>query len=131
MAPDITGGAVSTTVTTRPAETPTLPAASRATAVSVRTPGDTVVVSQSSVYGAAVTSAPTSTPSTRNRTPATPTSSVAVAATVTRPVRLAAALGVVRETDGGVMSGAAAVVKVTSVDTPRLPAASRERRRTW
>src|SRR6185295_270204 len=66
-------------------DTPTFPAPSRAAAARVWAPSDSEVESQLRVYGADVSSAPTDAPSTRNRTPATPTLSVALAATGTVP----------------------------------------------
>src|SRR5438128_134778 len=125
VTPDSTGGVVSAaTVTLTPAETVTLPAASRATAVSVWDPAAEVDVFQAALYGATVSSAPILTPSTRNCTPATPTLSAAVAETVTVPDTVAPTTGAVIDTVGGVPSS---VVKVKSPDVARLPAASRER----
>ena len=65
------GGAAFDTVTVTPADVVVLPAASRATAVSVCDPSVTVVVSQLIEYGDIVSAAPTCTPSTKNRTPTT------------------------------------------------------------
>jgi hypothetical protein len=82
-----------------------LPAASKAVAPSVCVPFVTVVVSQESEYGAAVSSAPSGAPSRRNRTAATPTLSDAVAATVIDPDTDAPDAGDVSATTGGVWSG--------------------------
>ncbi len=60
----------------------TLPAASRARADSVCVVLVAVRVSQVTVYGLLVTSAPSGAPSSRNCTPVTPSASVAVAVTV-------------------------------------------------
>ena len=104
---DTVGGVVSATglftVTVRVAEVVTLPAASRATALSVCAPLLAVVVFQVIEYGATVSSAPRLTPSTRNCTPATPMLSAAVAAMVMVPVTVPAA-GAVSATVGGVVS---------------------------
>ena len=75
----------------RPRPTPedpslaTLSAASRASAVRVYAPSATSVVSHAAWYGAAVTGAPSATPSTRNCTLDTPRLSLAEALTVTTP----------------------------------------------
>src|SRR6266851_4055456 len=114
------------TVTFTGAEVVVLPAASRATAVSVWLPAVAVVVFQATEYGAVVTSAPRLAPSSLNWTPTTPTLSEAVAETVTMPKMVAPLAGAVRETVGGVVSGGARVVKVTSPETARLPTASRD-----
>src|SRR5687768_3559429 len=115
------------TVTPTGVETVVLPAESRATATRVWTPSAAVVVLQDTEYGADVSSAPRSAPSSRKRTPATPTSSVAVAASETVPVTVAPGSGCVIATTGG--SASAAVVNVLSPETARLPAASRDRTR--
>ena len=65
------------TLTAIAADSAVLPAASRARAVKVCAPFGAVRVSHDSPYGAAVSSAPVLTPSTRNCTPATPTASPA------------------------------------------------------
>src|SRR3954469_9608963 len=67
------GGAVFDTVTVTAAAVVGLPAASRATAVSVCDPFAAVVVSQETLYGVAVSSAPRFAPSRLNCTPTTPT----------------------------------------------------------
>src|SRR5438128_11568506 len=91
---DTTSGVVPlSTVTVTAAEVATLPAASRATAVSACGPSGTAVVSQPSVYGAALTSSPSGAPSSWNCTPITPTLSLALAPTVTRPATVAPAAG--------------------------------------
>src|SRR5438045_774802 len=66
-------------VTVTPADVVDRPAASRARALSVCAPLDAVVESQLIAYGSAVTSEPSGAPSSRNCTPATPTSSDAFA----------------------------------------------------
>src|SRR5205809_2699086 len=119
------GGALSTVTLTAPAVA-VLPAASRTTAVRLCVPLLAVVVIQERVYGAAVTSAPRFAPSSLNCTPTTPTLSVALAETVIVPETVAPAAGAVIETVGGVVSGGAAVVNVTSTDVARFPAASRD-----
>src|SRR5207247_10190350 len=88
------------TFTLTPAEPVTLPAASGAAAEIVCTPSETVVVSQAREYGAAVSSAPTLTPSTLNCTPATPTLSLAVAVIVTVADSVEPPAGAVTVTDG-------------------------------
>ena len=82
-----------------------LPAKSRATAVRMCPPEDVVVVSHGTEYGADVASAPTGCPSTKKRTPATPTSSDAVAAIVVVPKTVAPDAGAVIATLGGALSG--------------------------
>src|SRR5207302_6850185 len=82
-------------------------------------------------YGAVVLSAPRLVPSSRNCTPATPTSSEALAVTDTVPNTVWPLLGEVMLTVGGVVSGgggggALDTVTVTGAETGlRLPAASR------
>src|SRR4051812_35251634 len=84
------------TVTVTPADVAWLPAASRARAATVWEPFGTVVEFQAVVYGAAVASAPTAVPSTRNCTPTTATLSDAVADRLTAvPLTLAPAAGAV------------------------------------
>src|SRR4029077_4425926 len=73
------------TLTTTAPDVVWLPAASRATAVSECVPFATGAVSQLIAYGAEVISGPSGLPSSENWTPATPTSSDAVAATETVP----------------------------------------------
>ena len=91
-----------------------LPAASRATAVSVCVPMPVVAVFQETAYGAAVTSAPRLTPSSLNCTPVTPTLSEAVAETVTAPLSAAPVAGAVMTTVGGTES---IVVRLAIVNT--------------
>src|SRR2546428_3219074 len=90
---EISGGVTSlfATVTVTGAEVVELPAASRATAVRVWEP--LAVVVQETAKGAEVFSAPRLAPSRRNCTPATPTLSEALAATVTGPVTVAPEAG--------------------------------------
>ncbi len=93
------------TLTVTGADVVRLPAASRARAVSVCAPFETVRVSQASPYGASKSSAPLATPSTKNCTPTTPTLSLASAMTLTMSPTWALRAGDVIETDGGVGSG--------------------------
>ena len=102
-------------VNTTAAETVVLPAASRATAVRVWLPSATVVVSQASEYGAAVSSAPRAAPSSRSCTPTTPVLSPAVATTVTVPLTTLAAIGAVIATVGARVSE---TVKVSALESP-------------
>src|SRR2546422_5984429 len=120
--PEITGGALST-VTVTGAAKEVFPAASRATAVTVCAPLATVVVFHEMLYGATVTSAPRSAPSSLNCTPATPTLSEALAVAVTVPATADPEAGAVIETIGGVRSS---VVKAKSADVGRFPGASGE-----
>src|SRR5438445_4522135 len=119
------GGVVSRllTITVTGAEVAVLPAASRATAVSVWVPFGARVVVQATVYGGALTSAPRLVPSSLNCTPATPTLSEALADTVTVPVTVAPLAGAVKETAGGVVSFA--TVTLTAAAVAALPVASR------
>src|SRR5206468_8416310 len=81
-----------------------LPAASRATAVSVWLLFEAVVVFHETLYGLAASSAPRLAPSSLNWTPATPTLSDAVAETVTvLPDTVAPFAGAEIETVGGVV----------------------------
>ena len=100
------------TFTVTGADVVALPAASRATAVSVWLPAALCVVSHWTWYGALVSSAPRSAPSTRKRTPATPRSSAAVAATVTVPLTVPGAGAVSWTVGGEVSQGAAVTVRV-------------------
>ena len=81
-----------------------LPAASRATALSVCEPFDERRGVQSTEYGLAVSADPTLAPSTRNCTLCTPTLSEAVAVTVTVPRRSRPAAGALIDTFGAVVS---------------------------
>src|SRR5688572_8613243 len=103
--PEISGGGLLTWTETG-ADTVELPAPSRAVAVTVCVPDATPRVLQETVYGERVASVPTAAPSTRNCTPATPTSSLAVAASVTVPLRDAPDAGDVTATVGAVLSPA-------------------------
>ncbi len=105
------------------AELARLPAASRATAVSVCEPFVAVVVFQETAKGAAVASAPRAAPSSLNCTPATPTLSAALAVTAIVPETVAPLAGEVMLTVGGVVSLATAIV--IGAEVARLPAASR------
>src|SRR6059036_790110 len=119
-------GVVLSTVTPTAAAVAVFPAASRATAVRLCVPLAAKVVFQETEYGATVSSAPRLTPSSLNWTPTTPTLSEAEAETVIVPATVAPAAGAVIATVGGVVSGGAAVVNVTSADVARFPAASRD-----
>src|SRR5439155_9063908 len=93
------------TTTERAVAVDWLPAASRATALSVCVPFATVVVFHVTLYGAPVSSVPRLAPSSLNCTPATPTLSVALAETVTdEPDTVALFAGALKETVGGVVS---------------------------
>src|SRR5688572_27680066 len=105
-----TGGVASAaellTVTPMALEVVLLPAASRATAVRLWLPLPVRVVFQTRRNGDTVSSGPRSSPSRRNWTPATPTSSEAEAETVTAtPDTVAPFAGACTETVGGVVSG--------------------------
>ena len=113
------------TVTVTAADVVVLPAASRATAVSVCDALVAGVVSQPNSYGAVVCSAPTFAPSTWNCTPTTPTSSDAVAVIVVVPETVAPSAGALIFTVGAVVS--LNTVTVTAADVAALPAASRAR----
>src|SRR5207253_2677269 len=103
---EMTGAAVPLlTVIVTAGEAPELPAASRATAVSVWAAFVAVVVVHEVEYGGVVRSPPILTPSSLNWTPTTPTLSAAVAVTVTVPVTAAAAVGAVMATVGARTSG--------------------------
>ena len=86
------------------AESVELPAASRARAVNVCAPFETVRVSHANAYGGAASSTPALTPSTRNCTPATPMLSLAFAVTLTMSDTCALLAGEVIATVGGVGS---------------------------
>src|SRR5712691_810963 len=95
------GGAVLlSTVTATGAEAVRRPAASRATAVRVCEPLLAAVVFHEMEYGAAVTSVPAFTPSSRNWTPATPALSEALAVTLIVPPTAAPEAGDVMLTVG-------------------------------
>src|SRR5207245_944158 len=112
---------------------PVFPAASRATAVRVWEPLPVAVVSHVIEYGAVVSSGPRLDPSSLNWTPTTPTSSTALAATVTGPDTVEPEVGEVMATVGGTVSGTGPgggaglfeTVTVTGEEVPVLPAASR------
>src|SRR5688500_1717242 len=110
------------TVTVTGAEVVRLPAASRATAVSVCEPLVAVVVFQGAEYGAVVTSLP-ATPSKKNCTPVTAVSSAALAVTVIVPETVAPEAGELMLTVGAVMS--LATVTVTGLDVHVRPSESR------
>src|SRR5207247_4912921 len=107
------GGDVLETVTVTGSEMVTLPAASRATAVRVCDPSLVVVVSHGTEYGASVSSAPRSASSSLNWTPATPTSSEAVATTSMVRLTVAPDDGDAMVTDGGLVSAGGPVETVT------------------
>jgi len=101
----VVSGIVLLTVTETDAEVVWLPAASRATAVSVWLPFVTDVVFQETENGAEVFSAPKFVPSSLNWTPTTPTLSEAVAKTVIElPETVLPDAGAVIDTVGGVVS---------------------------
>ena len=117
------------TVTVTPTEVVWLPAASRARAATTCVPLGTVDVVQLTVYGEAVSSAPSDAPSTRNCTPVTPTLSDAEACTVTEPDTVDPLEGEVIAALGAVVSGGGgggAVVVPTARDAftrpqPKIP----------
>src|SRR5947208_3397681 len=92
------------TVTVTGTDAVVLPAASRASAVSVCVPAAAVVVSHVTAYGAVVSSTPRFAPSSLNCTPTTPTLSVAFAVTLTLPDTVAPFAGPVIATLGAVVS---------------------------
>src|SRR5262249_49121967 len=100
-------GAALETVTVTVAEVVVFPLVSRARALRTWVPFATVPVSQVIEYGATVSSAPKLLPSRRNCTPATATSSEAVAVTVITPETVAPAAGLVTVTEGGLVSAVA------------------------
>src|SRR6185436_9888048 len=113
------------TVTVTVVAVAVLPAASRATAVSVWLPFATVVVSHVTPYGLVVSSAPRLAPSSLNCTPTTPMLSEAVAETASVvPDTVAPLAGAVIATVGSVVS-ALLTVTVTFVAVAVFPAASR------
>ncbi len=103
-----------------------LPAASRATAVSVCAPLATEAVFHETEYGEAVSSAPRLAPSSLNCTPTTPTLSEAFAVTLSVDETVCPAEGAVIETVGLVVS-ATWLLTVTETDVlvVEFPAASR------
>jgi hypothetical protein len=116
------GGALFETVTDTDCDDAEFPAASRATAVTTCEPSATERESHDSDHGAVTTSAPTFTPSSRNCTPTTPTSSDADADNPTTPETVDPPTGDDTDTVGGVTSG---VTPVTSFDAAlRFPVAS-------
>src|SRR5690349_5129923 len=95
-------------------------------AVKVWLPFAAVVVFQEIEYGEVVSWAPRFAPSSWNCTPATPTLSDALAATVTLPDTLAPFAGAVMDTVGGVVSDELfETVTITDADVVRLPELSR------
>ncbi len=103
------------------------PAASRATAVIVCEPSETVVEFQTILYGAVVSSAAMSVlVSSLNCTPTTPTASKAEADITTAVLEAKAPFeGAVTDTEGAIVSGAAEVVNVALAPVCILPEASR------
>src|SRR5438874_7400016 len=124
---DTVGGVPSTllTVTLIAADVVELPAASRATAVSVWTPFVVAVVFQVTPYGLVVTSAPRFAPSSLNWTPTTATLSAAFADTAALADTVDPPAGAAIDTVGGVVS--LLTVTFTAADVAWLPAASRAR----
>src|SRR5258707_15499062 len=113
--------AVCDTVMVMDAEVLVLPAASRATAVSVCVPLATLVVSQAKANGALVSSMPAVAPSTMSWTPATPMLSEALALTIVVPATRTPTAGSVIATDGRLLSTTTGMATLVAV----LPAASR------
>src|SRR5262245_55316898 len=109
------------------AEVVALPAASWARAESAWLLLATVAVLQASEKGGALISELRLAPSSRNWTPATPTSSVALAATVMVPETVTPGVGLVIDTAGGELSGMGVVALALADGADRLPAASRAR----
>src|SRR5262245_1541062 len=101
-----------------------LPAASRAVAASKWSPLATDRVFHETLYGAAVSSAPSGSPSSRNCTPATPTLSDADALTVTVFDTVAPAAGVVSDTVGATVSGLCVVATAFPLSPDVLPVPS-------
>jgi hypothetical protein len=117
------GGTPLSTLTATCADVVAFPAASRATAVSWWVPLAAVRVFQATKYGAEVSAAPRSAPSSRNWTLATPRSSVALAVTSTVAPTVAPAAGAEIDTVGAVTSPV--TVPLASFEAgPALPAAS-------
>jgi len=81
-----------------------------------------VVVFHETEYGAAVTSAPALSPSSRNCTPTTPTLSEALAVTLIVPATMVPEAGEVMLTVGGVVS--LNTVTVTGSDVHSMPSES-------
>src|SRR2546427_12034142 len=88
-----------------------------------------MTVFQAREYGVAVSSRPRLVPSSWNWTPATPTLSDAVAATVMVPDTELFAVGAVMETAGGGVSGGGSVREGKSADTAGFAAGSLDRAR--
>jgi hypothetical protein len=103
------------TVTVIVDEVVLFPAASRATALSVCDPFATPKVFQLIEYGLDVTSDCKLAPSSLNCTPATATSSVALAEIVVVPEIVTPVAGAVIETAGEVVSGTDGVVRVNTL----------------
>src|SRR5688572_21470761 len=116
------------TVTLTRADVVARPAASRARAERVWAPFPALVEVQLTEYGADVSGLPRFTPSSRNCTEVTPTSSDASAVTVTVPDTVLPPAGAVTATEGGAVSETV-VVKIASPDTAEFPAASVDRTR--
>src|SRR5687767_8792881 len=116
------GAPVSTTTETL-ADVVLLPAASRATALSVWVPAAAVAVFQTKLWGAVVTSDPRLVPFSLNCTPATPTLSIADATSAIEPETVNPVVGDVMEMTGATLS--MFTVTVMLADVVLLPAASR------
>src|SRR5262249_34027484 len=109
-------------VTVTPVDVVWRPAASRARAASVCAPLASIVESQRIAYGAAVTSAPSAEPSSRNWPPAPPMSSDAVAATTPAAPETGSPLaGAIIETVGAAWS----TLTVLVLANPVAPVVSR------
>ena len=97
------------TVTFTGVDTVVLLSVSRARAASTCAPFGVARVSQLAAYGATVSSGPCGLPSTKNWTPATPTSSLASAWSVRAPETTSPSAGEVTETLGAVESAGPAL----------------------
>jgi hypothetical protein len=118
---DTVGGTTLLTVTVIPAELIWVPAVSVTTAVSVWAPFDTVVVSQDTEYGDAVSREPRLVPSNWNWTLAIPTVLEGLAETVIVPETVAPAVGAVSDT---VVVVTLLTVTVTAAEVVCVPAVS-------
>src|SRR5262245_33240731 len=121
----IAGGTVSwfPTVTEIDFDVATFPLVSVAMAVITCDPSATVVVSQLTEYGDALSAEQRSPPSIWNCTLATAWLSLASAVTATAPATVESALGAVMATEGGVVSGLYAVT-VIELEVVLFPAVS-------
>src|SRR2546426_9335596 len=97
----------------------------------VGVPSRAVAVSQEIEYVLVVSTGPRLTSLSLNWTLATLTSSAAVAETMIAPETALSAAGAVRDTVGGVVSGAGAVVKITADGCTPFPVASFDLTSAW